>query len=207
MSRFPTSRAPRLRSPLLGVLSCVACLAAACNTTPSEPTRATAYIGGGAITSRQLADVAPVDVAVVPVRNQSGIPDVQVGAIREAVSSGLVDRLYSPLAPEYVDRSWSEASWSPEAVGADAVLQVVVTRWDESYLSTTGAITIGAEVRIFDGRSDGLEPLWGVDVVRSFAVGALRDRGAELAVLRAHAGEQLGAEIATLVPERAEPDA
>ena len=200
MSRSHTGR--RCGALLLGSLTCV--LLAACNSTPTEPTRATSYIGGGASGAERLAEAAPVDMAVVPVRNQSGIADVQVDAVRETLTGGLVDRLYSPLAPEFVDRSWSEATWSPESVGADAVLQVVITRWDEGYLGTTGAITIGAEVRIFDGHSDGLDPLWGVDVVRSYAVGALRDRGAPLSELRGHAGSQLGAEIAALVPERAQ---
>ena len=133
----------------------------ACNAAPPV-NHATELLPGG-----RLARVQPGDVAVLPVRNQTGrvIPEE---ALRDAFSAGLIDRLYSPLAMAYVDRAWQEASFG-DAGAAEAVLQVSITEWDTSALEARGALVVTAEVLMFDPFEYGGDPLWGVNLTRRIA--------------------------------------
>ncbi|HED64497.1 MAG TPA: hypothetical protein ENJ09_02970 [Planctomycetes bacterium] len=129
---------------------------AACNATPGKP-EAAPFVGD----VQRLADLQPGDIAVAPVRNQTGIEEVPVAALREGFSEALVKRLYSPLSSAYVDSNWVESSFRGTP-GPDALLVVAMTEWDTSRLFSTGKVTGAAEVVLFEGGSTTGTPLWSV---------------------------------------------
>lgn len=180
------------RAAILALLLAVA----ACEAPGSPPaTHRTVFMPGDS-----LQQVQPSDVAVLPVRNQSGTPDAPVGALRETLYTGIIDRLYSPVELGYVDAHWSEAAASPTSMGADALLQVIVTAWDDALLETNHALLVEAEVSLLDPTAS--RRIWGVTVARRLELkqeqvlhplrGDLFDRAAEI----------LGEEILGLIPER-----
>ena len=127
----------------------------ACKSEPAAPVVRTEFLDEGT-----LAQVQPADVAVAPVRNQSGSTTVPVGALRRTLYEGLVTRLYSPVDLGYVDARLAEASADPEALGADAVMYVVVTGWDTSLLDSAAAIMASASVTIVEpGSAAAASPL------------------------------------------------
>ena len=83
-------------------------LLAACNTTTqgSRTDRSTQFLPAEGLEMAQ-----PADIAVAEIRNQTDIENVPLEDLRAAFSDGLVERLYSPLDPRYVDVSvhrWQE---------------------------------------------------------------------------------------------------
>ena len=75
-------------------------LLGACTSIPKRP--------GGTIetvpTGQLLEMKSPIDVAVAPIDNQSGVSDLPVAMLREAFHKGLIKRRYSPLGLEYTDQ-------------------------------------------------------------------------------------------------------
>ncbi|MCZ6598134.1 MAG: hypothetical protein O7B99_10880 [Planctomycetota bacterium] len=131
----------------------------ACESTPRTP------YGFDPLPARGLFDRQPADIAVLTVENRSGMTAVPTEALRQALYIGLVDRLYSPLALDYVDRKWTEASVPASGaseIAIDAVLQVVVTRWDVTTLQSRGSILASGEALLFPGGGLAGTPLWGV---------------------------------------------
>lgn len=177
-----------LSAPLIAVALGAATLGA-CHATPPV-NHATELLPGA-----RLARMQPGDVAVLPVRNQTGtaIPEE---TLRAAFSAGLIDRLYSPLAMDYVDRAWLEASFG-DAAAAEAVLQVSITEWDTKALGTRGAVVISAEVLLFDPFEYGGDPLWGVNLTRRIAELDLVEGDPQQAAARAFAREAL-----SILPQR-----
>ena len=110
--------------------------------------------------SEGLEDRQPNDVAIPPIELQDpGIkaPDL---ALRIAFQRALVQRHYAPLSLESVDRRVVDASYQPGNLREDAVLQVLVHRWDASHWDSSRDIFADVEVRLVDAtRPDG-EPLW-----------------------------------------------
>ena len=128
----------------------------------------------------------------------SGPPPLST--LRVAFRDGLVRRLYSPLALDYFDTNWVEAS-STEEPPPEAVLQVVVTRWDTSMLHARRALVAAADVRIHAGSDAKGEPLWGVSLSRRLE---LQDvgRSATRAELEERAARLFVAEALRELPER-----
>lgn len=170
----------------------------ACKSEPAAPVVRTEFLDEGT-----LAQVQPADVAVAPVRNQSGSTTVPVGALRRTLYEGLVTRLYSPVDLGYVDARLAEASADPEALGADAVMYVVVTGWDTSLLESAAAIMASASVTIVEpGSAAAASPLWGVEVSRRIDLRGEARIYPERSELERRAAELFAAEVLALLPER-----
>ncbi len=109
----------------------------------------------------RLALRQPADIAVAPVRDQTGKDSVPRELVREAFSEVLVERLYSPLASEYVDANWVEASFRGTP-SPDGLLLVVIETFDPSGLYSSGRVRIGGEVVLFEGADTTGVRLWSV---------------------------------------------
>lgn len=187
------------------LLACFFLLAAGsalggCANLPFEPERPfpfTEFVADG-----PLEAVRPVDLLVAPVHNQTGVTAVPLEPLRNSLMKELVGRLYTPLSRQWSDGRAAEASFDPNAPGVDAILQVVVTRWDESLLDSHGAVLVEAEARLLHGGVASRPVLWAVDVGRRLeASGRQRERLAASEV-RARMAEDLAREILELLPER-----
>jgi hypothetical protein len=135
----------------------------ACETTPTPVGIGTR--GEGAV---KIMEAAPIDIAVLPVVNNAG-KDVPAKVLRGSFQQGLVERHYSPLALEYVDRHISEASYSPGASQEQAVCTIEIATWDMSLWEMHNALKVGLVVRIVDA-SSGAE-LWKGSVDQRFDLG------------------------------------
>jgi len=132
-------------------------LLAACQL-PQEPPGKGDKIRG----SRELLEkLQPADIAVAPIRNQTGDPSLPSADLRRGFAQALVGRLYSPLDLSYVDANWVEASFGGTPA-PDALLVVAVTKWDPSHLYSTGEVYSTAEMFLFEGGSTTGTPLWGI---------------------------------------------
>ena len=186
-----------MQSPRLTTLALPFVLLA-CKAQPAEPVVRTEFLDEGT-----LEQVQPADVAVAPVHNQSGAESMPAGALRKAIYEGLVTRLYSPVDLGYVDARLAEASADPEALGADAVMYVVVTAWDTSILESAAAIRVSASVTIVEpGSAAAASPLWGVEVSRRIDLRGEARVYPERAELERRAAELFAAEVLALLPER-----
>jgi len=167
------------------------------------PAAALAFVLGGCVTPEHRADaeatefmtaagldqVNPADIAVAPVM-LAMLEDgyVPTEAVREALYTGLIDRLYSPLPLGWVDEGGEH----------DAVLKVRILMWDTSKVAYDGTIFARAEARV--SNADG--NLWGVDITRVLnddVSGPNRDTPA---LAEMSAASDLAAELLALLPER-----
>lgn len=139
-------------------------LLAACQAETPTPQHMTDPLPG-----RGLAVAQPADVAVAPVRDTSGA-GVPLEAMREALYTGLVDRLYSPVRLEYVDRQWTDAAFGAGGA-AEAVLEVTVTKWETTHVLQRGIVIGRAEARLLDAKALDGAPLWAVGVTRRLDLG------------------------------------
>ena len=152
----------RARLPLVAPLFLL--VLSACQAETPVPQHMTDPLPG-----RGLAVAQPADVAVAPVRDTSGA-DVPLEALRQALYTGLVDRLYSPVSLEYVDRQWTDASFGGGGA-AEAVLEVTVTKWDTTHVSQRGVVLARGEARLLDAKAPDGAPLWAVGVTRRLDLG------------------------------------
>ena len=107
----------------------------------------------------RLEEIQPTDVAVAPVRDQTDAQRVPLDVFRKAFVESLIERRYSPLAPDYVDANWVEASFRGTPP-PDAVLVIAVTSWDPSHLFSTGKVGAAADVVLFEGGDTTGRVLW-----------------------------------------------
>jgi len=170
-------------------------LVAGCQTTP-EPVNSTQWLARGG-----LERVQPADVAVAPVRDHSR-QQAPADALREALYRGLIERLYSPLDLDYVDARWAEARFDPTQVEAEGVLQVIVTTWDPTWLSTHGDLIFALEARLLDAGRPESDPLWAVSVSRRISLQRERERAATPEEFDRAAAAAVAAEVLELLPER-----
>ena len=115
----------------------------------------------------------PSDVAVLPVAGT--LPEGRADALREALRDRLRDLRYAPVRSRTVDQTPKE--FRPG--GPNAVLEVVVTRWDEAGMWGNGSLHASAEVRLYGAGS--AEPLYravlaSVTVRASFVARTMDDR-------------------------------
>jgi hypothetical protein len=96
---------------------------------------------------------------VAPVRDQTDAQRVPLDVFRRAFVETLIERRYSPLAPDYVDANWVEASFRGTPP-PDAVLVIAITAWDPSHLFSTGKVGAGADVTLFEGGDTTGRVLW-----------------------------------------------
>jgi hypothetical protein len=146
--------------------------------------------------SRGLEAVQPADVAVAPVRDETG-NGAPVEAMRAACYVGLVDRLYSPVSLDYADRQWTEAAFGGGGA-AEAVLDVAITKWDTTHVPQRGVVLARAEGRLIDTRDPEGQPLWAMGVTRRLDLGGPDPRGD----WATQAAELLAAELLAELPQR-----
>ncbi len=149
-----------------------------------------------------LQSFKPVDVAVAPILNHSQSTEVPGKALRSALYSGLVERLYSPLDLAFVDKRWSEASFDASNLEVDAILKVVVTDWNRSLWKSRGAIVVTLEARLLHGAKPQGDALWGARLTRRVDLANERVLYPDETVLWKIAAERLAAEVLMLLPER-----
>lgn len=143
----------RSTARILGPVLLVSLTALACQATQGQdkpPVR-------GALS--RLSELQPTDVAVAPVRDQTDSQKVPAKVFRDAFVETLIERRYSPLAPDYVDANWVEASFRGTPP-PDALLVVAVTAWDPSHLFSTGRVSATADVALFEGGDTTGRVLW-----------------------------------------------
>lgn len=107
----------------------------------------------------RLVELHPSDIAVAPIRDRTSTQRVPLDLFRNAFVDTLIERRYSPLAPNYVDANWIEASFKGTPP-PDALLVVSVTAWDASHLYSTGIVQVAADVALFQGGDTTGTVLW-----------------------------------------------
>jgi hypothetical protein len=168
--------------------------AGACQTTAPTPQHAT-----DKLPSAGLAAAQPADVAVAPIQDETGraVGDVPLEAVRQAIYTGLVDRLYSPVSLDYVDRQWTEASFGG-AGAADAVLEIAITKWDTTHVAQRGVVLARAVGTLVDAKNPEGQPLWAVGITRRLDLGGPDPTGD----WRTRAAGMLAAELLAELPLR-----
>jgi hypothetical protein len=114
-------------------------LAAACSQLPTRK--------GTTVDARsnpKIETEAPIDVAVLPVENLTNSKRVPAKELRAALEGGLVQRRYTPLATEYVDKQITDAAFRPGSLQEDATLHLRVEAWDDSLWASHTAVTLRA---------------------------------------------------------------
>lgn len=150
---FARSTARTLASVLL-----VSLAAGACKATGKEEDSPAVR---GAIS--RLRELQPTDVAVAPVRDQTDSQRVPLEVFRTAFVETLIERRYSPLAPDYVDANWVEASFKGTPP-PDGLLVIAVTAWDPGHLFSTGKVSATADVTLYEGGDTTGKVLWQVNL-------------------------------------------
>jgi hypothetical protein len=152
---------------LLGGLGYLA--TAGCTTLPEPPGRFVDVLYQG-----NLEEVQPVDVVVLPVINNSGNRDVPENDLRSAFYQTLPRRRYSPISLDFINRGVAEASYNPGALQEDAVLKVVVRKWDLSRWESDARLTVEVEAWMLSA-VDGSQ-MWGGRLSRTLKLKEERER-------------------------------
>jgi hypothetical protein len=151
----------------------------------------------------KLKQANPLEIAVLPVQNNTGAENVPLDALRRSFHHGLVRQRYTPLALEYVDSKIVEASYTPGEANENAILQVFVTRWDDSRWKSSAELRIDGEVYLLGvGSSDPSKALWGGKFSRSVSVLARRQVVASDGELMSEALQQFADDVLASLPAR-----
>ena len=168
-----------------------------CNDLPKQKGMSVQTTSGSALEIK-----SPCDVVVAPVINAAGTPKVPGALLREAFQRGLVERRYSPLALEYVDRKVTNAAYRPGSLQEEAVLQIAVERWDTSYWDVNNSVIVKVNARMIDATNPGATDLWSGRVDRRFDFGAQRERFASQDSMLRHVCAEIAAEVLAALPAR-----
>jgi hypothetical protein len=180
------------------LLSCALAWSSACTSTHNQ-----LGFDNDALVTQRLAAVNPADVVVLPIENQTGREDLPLDEIRAEFQSGLIKRLYSPLALDYVDRAAVEASYRPGTLGEQGVLQVVITGWDDSMWRSHSRLIVDADVYMLDAAApERSSALWGGHAKRRIELTNQRVPGANPNSLMPDALRELAAGILVSLPAR-----
>jgi len=208
-----TSSLPRslVRSALgltFGLLSTLGILAlAGCQTQPTLAGRRVNVFPEG-----RIAVVNPADVAIAPVEVVA--PGVKVPSqhLRSAAQRALVRKRYSPLALAQVDGALAgsvgvePASYSPGMLREDAVLELTVHAWDDSFWSIRKSLNVDVEVRLVEPGTG--NTLWGARLPQRFDFQSLQSETASEEIMVQLACERVLDELLARLPARdAQPGA
>jgi len=153
----------------------------------------------------------PAEVAVLPVLDKTGIPNVQrfLPDLRRAFYRRLMERRYTPLALGYVDRVLRTQSGGPVPLvknllgkfGEDALLLVTVNSWSERMLRADRRIRASLEIHLVSSRSG--REVWGGTVDTEIKVpGHGMPSPDEIPLLRREALDILAGKALALLPKR-----
>lgn len=182
---------PRVLSVLLVFLA-LACQARGPRPAPNRVDP----LGGSGLSALQ-----PGDIALAPLRNQTGQAAVPLDELRRAFYEGLIDRLYSPLELAYVDSHWQESAFAG-APPPDGLLVISMTEWDTRQLRSHGILLASAELRLFEGGSTEGPMLWGAHVHRKIDLGIHPEEHALLRDLLPQSIEAFAQATLLELPER-----
>lgn len=182
--------------PLSLLIACATLLSACQGLSRNVEANRFESLGGAGLEVRQ-----PADIALAPLRNQSGRGEVPLEGLRSAFQGELVRRLYSPLGLAFVDAHWDEASFAG-APPPDALLMIAITGWDESGLRSRGVLKAEAELRLYEGGSPEGPLLWGGRVARRVDLNLSEGQVGLLKELRPKAIKAFAAQVLAELPER-----
>ncbi|MFT4538847.1 MAG: hypothetical protein ACI841_003389 [Planctomycetota bacterium] len=142
---------------LASFLALSACVAVGCQQIPHRYGRNVVVLPSGG-----LPDASPSDIVVAPViiADASNMGDVPEEALRAAFQRFLPLRRYTPLALDYVDERAVEASYTHGACDEEAVIEIVIHRWDDTFWDSRGTIDAVVEARFVDATGTYSQPLW-----------------------------------------------
>jgi hypothetical protein len=112
------------------------------------------------VSAGELEKANPNDIAIAPIRLAEPTLHVPEQLLREAFQHALLQRRYSPLALEAVDRRVIDASYKPGELREDAVLEITVERWKSGPWNATDQIDASVGARLVDARDSGGAVLW-----------------------------------------------
>lgn len=167
----------------------------ACNTVPRAPGSATRSTSSEPVLAR-----SPIEVAVAPVVNASGA-QLPADELRVAFQKELVERRYSPLALEFVDRKVVDASYTPGASDESATLTILIDKWDSSLWTTHSAITARITASLVDARGPG-GVLWTATADQRFDFTAVREHLSTEGARIRFACDGIAAEVLARLPAR-----
>ncbi|MEX1025350.1 MAG: hypothetical protein WD226_09755 [Planctomycetota bacterium] len=149
-----------------------------------------------------LERLQPADIAVAPIENLTGVEGLPSEAVRAALAEALVQRLYTPLALDYVDAHWVDASFRGSAA-PDATLLIKILGWNDSGLTSKGELAAEVELKLVEGGTADGRVLWGRRMQRvvDVASGGRRPAGLWRDLFPA-AARALATEFMTELPER-----
>jgi len=153
----------------------------------------------------------PAEVAVLPVVDKTGNPNVQrfLPELRRAFYRALMDRRYTPLALSYVDSVLRTLSTGPVPLlkdlrgkfGEDALLLVTVNSWNEKLLRVDRRIRAALEVHLVSSRTG--REVWGGTVNLEIRVpGHGMPSPDEIPLLRREAMAILASKVLAKLPRR-----
>lgn len=174
LPRFAPSSALVLPTFLAGLFALAACTAAPRPVQPGVPGERTETLA-----AEGLDRLQPADVAVAPIENLTGLAELPVDDLRAALAQGLVQRLYTPLALDFVDKHWVDASFRGVDV-PDATLYVTVLGWNENSLASKGELAAELELKLVEGGTAEGRLLWGRRLQRIVDVAPSGNRPAGL---------------------------
>ncbi len=155
----------------------------------------------------RLAATQPADVFVAPPVDESGAFQAPLAALRQAYYRGLVERLYSPLQLPFGDALLAEGSGTPAQralarpeLGADAVVELRLLRWDTQSLESLGRIVADVELTWMAPGSS--EPLYMARRVRLIELSGRQVRNSARADLEQRAAEALARDLLERLPPR-----
>ncbi|MFT7667425.1 MAG: hypothetical protein ACI8X5_000104 [Planctomycetota bacterium] len=146
---------------LATLAACATLLFAACQTIPKAPGAHVHELYHG-----DLETVAPMDIVVAPILDDSvdgGVPDLE---LRRAFQRELIVRRYSALALPYTDRRVVNAAYQPGALYEDAILQVKIRKWDLSRWKSNSEVSVIVEAWMLSAEDE--RELWGGRLERTF---------------------------------------
>ncbi len=191
----------RFRAPHRALLcSLLAGVAASACATPAPPRGASQ----DNLSARRIDAVQPIEVVVAPIQNPTEHATLPVSELRDEFQRGLVQRRYSPLSLEFVDKHrTAEASYRPGSLGEQAVLRVVVTGWDTSRWRSHAVLTIDADVHLLDAASPEVSnALWGGHASRRIDLSRQRDTFLDERAMQRKAVELFVDEVLGTLPAR-----
>lgn len=168
---------------------------AACNDIPKPRGSAVR-----ATDSQSLLEKSPIEVAVAPIVNASGA-SVPAGELRVSFQRELVERRYSPLALDFVDRRVVDAAYTPGAAQESATLTVTIEKWDSSLWTTHGAITAKITASLLDAKGSG-DVLWSATADQRFDFLQVRENLSTEGARVRYACDAIAAELLARLPAR-----
>lgn len=147
----------------------------------------------------------PLEVAVLPVQNNTGKADLPLDLLREDLYQVLLKRYYTPLALTFVDQQAgvAEASYVPGTLQEDAVMQMFLTRWDDTNWQSRAELVIDGDIYLLDASDpDPTRALWGGKFSRRVSVANERASASNAADLMDRAVDLFVEQILASLPVR-----